>query len=151
MFHVSWQSNISDNNQCVALWWSVACWSIRKWWSDNLSESSCFSILPPWVWNQRKMAAVWLRSIACFLSCIARIHLKLSPSPYAFASAPTVYYSLPKMEETGAQLTWKHTDLPTFSSWKRKTCLISSSTTQSLRKFWPGREGESFTNACDAM
>lgn len=46
------------------------------------------------------------------------------------------------MEETGAQPTWKHTASPTSSFWRRKTCLTFSSITQSLRKFWPGREGE---------
>lgn len=50
------------------------------------------------------------------------------------------------MGETGAQLMWKHTALPTSLSWRRRTCLISSSTIQSLRKFWPEREGELFVH-----
>jgi len=59
----------------------------------------------------------------------------------------TVCYSLPKMEGTGGRLMSKPTALLTFLSWRRETCLIFWSTTQSLRKFWPGRAGQ-FRRQC---
>lgn len=69
-------------------------------------------------------------------NCVRILHLFILP----------VCCSHPKMEETGGQQMSKPTVLLIFLSLRRKICLIFSSTTQSLRKCWPEREGE--TKAC---
>ncbi len=54
----------------------------------------------------------------------------------------SVSYSQQKMEATEEQQTLLLTDSPTFLCWIRKISMTSWSITPSLRKCWPGRDGE---------